>query len=247
MKKVLQKQQYNAEQIIELEQKIGIIFKDKSILIKALIHRSYLNENPGFSSEHNERLEFLGDAVLELVVTEYLYMHYPSHAEGELTSLRASLVNSTMLSSVAAKLNLDKYLYLSKGESKDQGKARQYILANTCEALIGAIFLDKGITVSRKFIGNNILTQLPYVLENHLYIDAKTHFQELTQNKLSITPDYRVLEESGPDHAKVFKVGAFLRNKFIASGVGKSKQEAEFNAAKESLKNWHWDEKNNHV
>ncbi len=181
------------------------------------------------------------------MVTEYLYIHYPSYPEGELTSLRASLVNSNMLSSIAAKLGLDQYLYLSKGESKDQGKARQYILANAFEALIGAIFLDRGIAVSKKFIGDKVLTLLPYVLENQLYIDAKTRFQELTQDKLGITPDYRVLSESGPDHAKIFKIGAFLNDKFIASGVGQSKQEAEFNAAKESLKCWQWEGKNNHV
>jgi len=240
MKTVTQNQKYNTSVTADLEGKIGIEFKDKAILVKALVHRSYLNENPGFSAEHNERLEFLGDAVLELIVTEYLYIHYPTHPEGELTSLRASLVNSTMLASLAGKLQLDKYLYLSKGESKDQGKARQYILANAFEALIGAIFLDRGITASKKFIGEQVLVQLPYVMENQLYIDAKSHFQELTQEKLGITPNYRVLEESGPDHAKTFKIGAFIQDELIAEGVGQSKQEGEFNAAKAALVCWQW-------
>ncbi len=220
-----------------LEQALNLKFKDSTLLQKALTHRSYLNENIGLNLEHNERLEFLGDAVLEFVITEYLYTHY-LRPEGELTNWRASLVNSDMLAKVATHLNLGDYLYLSKGENKDESRGRQYILANATEALIGAIYLDLGINEAKKFIGNYILTRLPYILENQLYIDPKSHFQEVTQEKTGITPHYEVMDESGPDHAKTFKVGVYLNSDLIGVGTGYSKQEAEFNAAKLALEKW---------
>jgi len=224
-----------------LEEKIGIKFKNQDILAQSVVHRSYLNENPGFKLAHNERLEFLGDAVLELVVTEYLYNNYPN-PEGELTNWRASLVNAKMLSETAKELDLDKYLYLSKGEAKESvdSKARQYILANAFEAMVGAIYLDQGYTVSRDFIKRFLVVKLPYILEHELYLDPKSKFQEMSQDKYGVTPTYKVLEEIGPDHAKKFKVGIYLEKELVATGEGSSKQEAQVEAALAGLKTKKW-------
>ncbi len=224
----------------KLEKKIGVKFTNKDLIKQAVVHRSYLNEHPEFELDHNERLEFLGDAVLELVVTEYLYKNY-SNPEGELTNWRASLVNSNMLSEIARELGIEEYLYLSKGEARDkESKARQYILANAMEAIIGAIYLDKGYEVSQEFIMDNIMVKLPEILENKLYQDPKSRFQEIAQDKVGVTPVYKVLEESGPDHAKHFIVGVFLKKDLVAKGEGSSKQEAQVEAAQEALqvKNW---------
>jgi ribonuclease-3 len=225
----------------KLEEKIDIKFKNQDLLIQSLVHRSYLNENPGFKLPHNERLEFLGDAVLELIVTEYLYQNYPN-PEGELTNWRASLVNAKMLSEMAGELALDKYLYLSKGEAKEpaDSKARQYILANAFEALVGAVYLDQGYVVARDFIRKYLIVKLSHILEHELYLDPKSKFQEMAQEKHGITPNYKVLEEVGPDHAKIFKVGVYLEKELIATGEGSSKQEAQVKAAMAALKAKEW-------
>ncbi len=225
--------------ISKLEDKIGIKFKNKDLITQSLVHRSYLNEHPTFYLDHNERLEFLGDAVLELIVTEYLYKKY-NNPEGDLTNWRAALVNAKILSELAKELDLAQCLYLSKGESKDKGKAREFILADAFEALIGAIYLDQGMEIASEFITKNLISKLFYILENELFIDPKTRFQELSQEKLKITPVYKVLEESGPDHAKHFKIGVFLQDELIAEGEGMSKQEAQVKSAENALKNKKW-------
>ncbi|MBU1038887.1 ribonuclease III [Patescibacteria group bacterium] len=224
----------------ELEKIIGYKFKEIDLLRQSLVHRSYLNENPGFNLPHNERLEFLGDAVLELVVTEYLYKNYPN-PEGELTNWRAALVNANFLGEIAGFLNLGDYLYLSRGEAKDSNsKARLYILANAIEAVIGAIYLDAGWEQASQFINKSILSHLPEVLAKALYLDPKSRFQEIAQDKVGITPRYDVLSEVGPDHAKIFRVGLYLDSELIAEGQGSSKQEAQVSAAQAGLvaKGW---------
>jgi len=222
------------------EKKLGLKFKNKDLLIQAFVHRSYLNENPDFYLAHNERLEFLGDAVLELIVTEYLYQKYPKKSEGELTNWRAALVNAKMLGDLAKDLNFNDFLLLSRGEAKELGKARQYILANTSEALIGAIYLDQGYQACEGFIKKYLTVKLPEIIEKGLFKDAKSRFQEEAQERVGITPTYKVLEEWGPDHAKHFIIGVFLGQDLVAKGEGFSKQEAELEAAKNGLeaKNW---------
>ncbi len=223
-----------------LEEKLGVSFRDKNLLIQSVVHRSYLNEHPDFHLGHNERLEFLGDAVLELVVTEYLYEHYPN-PEGELTNWRAALVNANTLAEVAQELGLERFLYLSKGEAKDtQSKARLYILANAFEAVVGAMYLDLGMEQVKSFIGEYVLRRLPHILENKLYLDPKSRFQEAAQERGGVTPTYRVLEERGPDHAKWFKIGVFIGNDIVASGEGSSKQEAQVDAATNALEVKGW-------
>jgi len=222
------------------EKKIGINFKDKELLKQAFTHRSYLNEKGTNGMSHNERLEFLGDAVLELVVTEYLYKKFPGKPEGELTSLRASLVNSEALAKLARALQMNDFLLLSKGEKKDTGKARQYILANAFEALVGAIYLDGGYKIVESFIEKNAFKDLSEILKNNLWRDNKSFFQEKAQEIASITPRYQVLKEWGPDHNKHFEVGVFLGNELIGNGEGMSKQEAEQNAALSGLKIKNW-------
>ncbi len=223
-----------------LEEKLEIKFKNKNLLTQAFVHRSYLNENPEINMGHNERLEFLGDAVLELIVTKYLYNNFPDKPEGELTNWRAALVNAKMLAKVAEKIGLNDFLLLSRGEAKEGGKARQYILANTFEALIGSIYLDLGYDIADNFINKYLIIYLPEILESKSYKDAKSHFQEQSQEKVSITPEYKVLKEWGPDHKKKFTVGVFLNEEKIAEGEGFSKQEAEEEAAKEGLKIKNW-------
>ena len=225
-----------------LEQKLNIRFNNINLLKQALVHKSYINENPSFVLDHNERLEFLGDAVLELAVTQYLFKHYPRTPEGDMTNWRAALVNASMLAELAKEFNLYQYLYLSRGERKDQNpKARQYILANAFEALIGAIYLDQGLDTAREFINKNIISKLPNILKYKLYLDPKTRFQETAQEKVGITPSYKVLKEEGPDHAKNFTVGVYLKDDLIAVGQGLSKQEAQVDAALLGLKNKKWD------
>jgi len=221
----------------KLEIFIGYEFKNQDLLKEALTHRSYINENPEWSLPHNERLEFLGDAVLELIVTEILFNQFPSTAEGQLTALRASLVNYQMLAEVARSLSLEKFLLLSRGEAKDTGRARDVILANAIEALIGALYLDSGYPDVKEFIARWIMPHLSEVLEKGSYKDAKSLLQEKTQAQRKITPVYKVLEESGPDHKKLFVVGVYLNDELIAKGRGMSKQDAEVEAAKEALKN----------
>lgn len=225
--------------ISELEEKLGTNFKNKDLLVQAVVHRSYLNEHPDFHLDHNERLEFLGDAVLELVVTEFLYNNYPN-PEGELTNWRASLVNAKILSDITADLGVNEFLYLSRGESKETGKARQYILANAFEAIVGSIYLDSGWDAAKDFIHRVVLPRLPNILEHKLYLDPKSRFQESSQDKLGITPNYRVLDERGPDHAKSFTVGVYLDDELVAQGEGTSKQEAQVAAAEHGLEAKGW-------
>lgn len=218
-----------------LENKIQVKFNDRNLLQSAMTHRSYLNENRKWPLPHNERLEFLGDAVLELITTEYLFKNFPN-PEGELTNLRSALVNYKMLSQVSSEIGLDEFILLSKGESKDTGRARQVILANTIEALIGAIYLDGGFDVTKKFVDENVINRLADIVKEGKILDPKSKFQELTQEKLGVTPHYKVLAEWGPDHNKNFEVGVFVGERQIASGVGSSKQEAEISAAENGLK-----------
>lgn len=217
-----------------LEHKLGVVFKDKDFLRQALIHRSWLNENPDSGFENNERLEFLGDAVLELAVTEHLYKNYPN-PEGDLTNWRAALVNYVNLSEVALGLDFNGHLMLSRGETKDTGRARQVILANTMEAVIGAVYLDRGFEAVANFVRKNILCDLEKIIKNKLYKDAKSLFQEQSQDKFGITPGYRVLNETGPDHDKIFEVGVYLNEDMVGKGSGPSKQEAEQKAAEAAL------------
>jgi len=223
-----------------LEKKIGHQFKNKNLLKEALTHRSYLNENPSwgkdFLSSHNERLEFLGDAVLELIVTEVLFKDYPRSAEGELTSIRSALVNYQMLADVSREIVLSDYILLSRGEAKDTGKARDVILANAFESLIGAIYLDGGYEAAGKFINSFVMKRVAEVMEKELYRDPKSFLQEIIQEKMKITPTYDVISEKGPDHAKVFRVGVYFGDQLITEGEGLSKQEAEVEAAKNALK-----------
>jgi len=224
----------------KLEKKLGINFKNNDLLVQAFVHRSYQNEHPDFHLSNNERLEFLGDAVLELVVTEDLFQKYPGKPEGELTNWRASLVNSNILSRIARKLEFNNFLLLSRGESKEIGKARKYILANAFEAIVGAMYLDQGYEVCQNFIIKNLMGELPQIIEKGLYKDSKSRFQEEAQEKVGITPTYRVLKEWGPDHAKSFVVGVFLGKELVAQGDGSSKQEAEESAARQGLETKEW-------
>ncbi len=219
----------------EFEKKTGLNFNDKELLKVAFTHRSFINESRGLAKEHNERLEFLGDAVLELVSSEFLFNKYPDKPEGELTAIRAALVNTQSISDAASKLGMNDYLLLSKGESKDTGRARKFILADAFEALIGAIYVDKGYEAAQDFIAKNILYKTEEIVENRLWQDAKSRFQELIQEKHSITPKYKLVKEIGPDHDKKFVSAVYVADKEIAQGQGRSKQEAEQEAAKAAL------------
>lgn len=223
-----------------LLQHLNVAFKDQDLLTQAFVHRSYLNENPSFPLGHNERLEFLGDAVLELVVTEALYHRY-ENPEGELTNWRSSLVNAKMLGGIAGDLGFSDYLMLSRGETRDANpKARHTILANAFESFVGALYLDQGYAAAKAFIERAVLPHLPIILKEHLYRDPKSSFQEAAQERVGVTPAYRVLSEIGPDHAKVFTVGVFLEDERVATGEGSSKQEAQVAAAEAALKAKGW-------
>lgn len=225
----------STKNLAPLEELLGYTFREQNILRQALVHRSYLNEHPDFALDHNERLEFLGDAVLELVVTDHLYQHY-NLPEGELTNLRAAIVRGEMLSKIAEELELDAYLLLSKGERKDTGKARQYILANAVEAVIGALYLDQGYAAAQTVIHRHIVAKLEHVIAQGAHIDSKSKFQEIAQERFRITPTYEVLREEGLDHAKHFIVGVFVGSKKLGEGQGSSKQEAQQHAAQAALK-----------
>ena len=224
----------------KFETRIGHRFNDARLLETAFTHRSYLNENRDAAREHNERLEFLGDAVLELVVTEFLFAKYPDKPEGDLTAYRAALVNTQSIGDAAMKLGMNDFLLLSRGESRDTGRARQIILANAFEALIGALYLDQGYVAARDFIAKQLFHKTDDVVARRLWQDAKSRFQELSQEKLGVTPSYQLLDQSGPDHDKTFVVGAFVGTEKIATGEGRSKQEAEQAAAEKALtaKGW---------
>lgn len=224
----------------DFEKKTKITFKDKNLLKQAFIHRSYINENGSTGMQHNERLEFLGDAVLELIVTDYLYKKYPSYTEGELTALRSALVNAITISEVAQKSGMNDFLLLSRGESKDNGKARQYILANTYEAYVGAIFMDQGYDPVERFVADTLLIHTDEIVAKKLWRDAKSLVQEKAQEFEGVTPAYKVLNEAGPDHDKHFTVGIMFGPDLIAEGKGKSKQEAEQSAANAALKAKSW-------
>ncbi len=224
----------------DFEKKTKIVFKDKDLLKQAFVHRSYINENPSKGLAHNERLEFLGDAVLELVVTDFLYKKYRNYTEGELTAVRSALVNAVIISSVAEDIGMNDYLLLSKGESKDNGKARQYILANTYEAYVGAIYMDQGYSAVEKFVEKTLLPKTEEIVNKKLWRDAKSLVQEKAQEFVNVTPAYKVLSESGPDHDKHFTVGIYFGPNLVAEGRGKSKQEAEQKAAEMALKAKNW-------
>ncbi len=224
----------------KFEEKIGIVFANKELLRQAFTHRSYINENHGVVSGHNERLEFLGDAVLELVTTEELYGKFPSKSEGDLTSIRAAMVNTNSISEAAKKMGADDFLLLSKGEAKDTGKARGYILANTFEAIVGAIYVDSGYENAKKFIAEALFGQVDQIIKNKSYIDSKSLVQEKAQEVIGVTPSYGVLSETGPDHDKNFTIGIYFGEEKISEGKGKSKQEAEQDAARNALLKKKW-------
>lgn len=224
----------------KLEKVIGVTFSEKNHLLSAITHRSYLNEHKEAEQEHNERLEFLGDAVLELVVTDYLFAKYPEKPEGELTAVRAALVNTVSLSDAASKLGLNEFLLMSKGEAKDTGRARQYILANAFESTIGAIYIDQGYDAAKGFIATQLFPKTDKIVEKRLWQDPKSRFQELSQDKSSITPSYELVSQEGPDHDRIFTVGIYLKNEKVAEGKGRSKQEAEQDAAENAIEAKGW-------
>ncbi|MFA5927138.1 MAG: ribonuclease III [Patescibacteria group bacterium] len=219
------------------QEMIGVRFKDRALIERVFIHRSYLNEHKDLKIEHNERLEFLGDAVLELAVTRYLYNNFRK-PEGEMTSWRSALVKGESLSEEAKRLGFNDFIKTSRGEAKNVGKARDLILANAFEALIGAIYIDQGFEIVAKFVEDNVCYKLQDILEKGLYYDPKSRFQELAQESFGITPTYEVVEESGPDHAKTFIVSANLNGTEAATGSGPSKQRAQTEAARIALTRW---------
>ena len=224
----------------QFETKTNITFSDKGLLRQAFIHRSYINENPNVGSGHNERLEFLGDAVLELVVTDFLFRKYPGRPEGELTAIRAALVNAVTIARAAERMGMNEYLLLSKGEAKDVGRARSYILANTFEAYVGAVYIDQGYEKAREFIASALFDEVEMIVSKKLWRDDKSLVQEKAQEHVGVTPSYKVLQETGPDHDKHFTIGIFFGGELIAEGKGKSKQEGEQRAAHKALEIKHW-------
>jgi ribonuclease-3 len=220
----------------KLEKKLGISFNNKDLLTEALTHRSYLNEFPEWHLPHNERLEYLGDAVLELLVSDELFTQFPKYPEGQLTVLRAALVNYQILAKVAEGLGLQHFIMMSRGEKKDTGKAREVILANAMEAVIGAMYIDQGFLKVKPFVQKFVMSNLDEVVKTKSYKDAKSALQEMVQERFKLTPNYRVLEESGLAHRRIFKMGVYFGDTLIAEGEGASKQEAELEAAKNALK-----------
>lgn len=214
---------------------LGISFKNPDLLVLAFTHRSYVNEHKKSADGHNERLEFLGDAVLELVVTEFLYTNY-AEPEGILTNWRSALVRTESIGAAAGRLEFEKMLRLSRGEKRGSDRARQQILANSFEAVTGAIYLDQGYEAAKKFIDENIISTLPQILETGSWRDPKSYLQEVAQEKDGHTPAYKVLSEDGPDHDKVFTLGVFIGSQLRGSGSGSSKQAAQQKAAEEALK-----------
>ena len=225
-----------------LEQKIKISFYNRDLLDTAFVHKSYINEHRDRKKDHNERLEFLGDAVLELVVTDFLFRTYPAKGEGVLTNWRSALVKGKHLAEISQKLDLGLYLYLSRGEERSGGRKKNYILANTLEALIGAIYLDKEYNAALAFIDEFILKQLGSILETGQHIDSKSRFQEICQEVNEVTPEYRLIKEEGPDHNKQFTMGAYINGELVAEGSGSSKQKAEQEAADAALKAKKWED-----
>ena len=220
--------------IQDFQEQVGLSFFQPDLLQQVFVHRSYLNEHRSFGLGHNERLEFLGDAVLELVVTEFLYKTYPN-PEGELTNWRSALVKGEMLAQVAVELGFSEYMLLSYGEAKSGGKSKNLILANAFEALLGALYLDQGYAACQEFLTRVLLHRLPNILEQGLFIDPKSRLQEYTQEHFSLTPTYAVLQEEGPDHAKEFSVAVFAGENELGRGTGSSKQSAQVAAAQTAL------------
>ena len=218
-----------------LEQRIGIRFNNINLLKEALTHRSYLNERSNWPVPHNERLEYLGDAVLELAVSERLFADYPDFPEGQLTVIRAALVNYQILGKIAAELELDEFMLMSKGERGDNPRAKEVILANALEALVGAIYLDHGFDTVKKFVDKEIMVYVDDIIRTKSYKDPKSALQELIQERSRVTPTYEVLEESGPAHERTFRVGVRFGGDIVAEGSGQSKQEAEVEAARKAL------------
>ncbi len=216
---------------------LGVEFNDIELLITAFTHRSYLNEHKKTAKEHNERLEFLGDAVLELVVTEYLYVNYDD-PEGVLTNWRSSLVKTESIGEAAKGLGFESMLRLSRGERRGSERARAQILANTYEAVIGAVYLDKGYEAAKDFIARTLLVTFNQILESGSWMDPKSHLQELAQSKDGHTPVYKVLQEDGPDHDKTFTVGVFVEGELIGKGSGPSKQAGQVEAAEKALQRY---------
>lgn len=213
---------------------LGFEFENIELLITALTHRSYVNEHKKSVSEHNERLEFLGDAVLELVVTDYLYRNYPD-PEGTLTSWRAALVRTESIGAAGDKLGYEPLVRMSRGEKQGSSRARQQILANAFEAVIGAVYLERGYEAAEEFINRNIISKIDGILESGSWRDPKSHLQEISQRIDGHTPAYRVLEEVGPDHDKVFTLGVFVGERMMGQGIGPSKQNAQQAAARAAL------------
>ncbi len=224
----------------KLQEIIDVKFSDVTVLLSAVTHRSYLNEHREATWNHNERLEFLGDAVLELVVTDYLFNKYTDKPEGELTAVRAALVNTVSLSGASEELGINDFLLMSKGEAKDVGRARQYILANAFEACIGAIYVDQGYEAAEKFIAERLFPKTDKIVKHRLWQDPKSRFQELSQEQVSITPTYETTAQVGPDHDRVFTVGVYLKGELVAEGNGRSKQEAEQAAAELAVEAKGW-------
>jgi ribonuclease III len=224
----------------DFQNKIDYQFKNPVLLKQAFLHRSYLNEHKDSGLEHNERLEFLGDAVLELVVTDWLYLNYPENPEGELTAYRAALVNANTCADLAGEWGMNDLLMLSKGEAKDTGRARQIILANTFEAVIGALYLDGGYEVAKNFITKTVFPKASEVIKRNIVEDYKSTFQHKAQEFEGVTPTYKVLAQEGPDHDKKFTVGLYLADEKVAEGSGHAKQEAEQSAARVGLETKGW-------
>lgn len=228
------------EDLKTLEGILGYTFKDKTNLLTAITHRSYLNEHREATQDHNERLEFLGDAVLELIVTDFLYTKYPQKPEGELTAIRSALVNTVSLADASTKLGVNDYLLMSKGESKDVGRARQYILANAFEAFIGALYVDQGYEIAQEFVAGQLFAKTEEIVDKRLWQDPKSRFQEMAQEYTNLTPTYTTLSQEGPDHDRIFTVGVFLGKEKIGEGKGRAKQEAEQEAALRAIEHKKW-------
>ena len=222
------------------QQGLGLQFNDLELLRQAFTHRSYLNEHRGEVQGHNERLEFLGDAVLELISTHFLYNKYSDKPEGELTAYRASLVNAVTCAEIAHEIGMNDFLLLSRGEAKDTGRARNILLANAFEALVGAIYLDQGYDAAKEFITKHLFPKIDAIVREKLWQDAKSALQEKAQESDGVTPNYSVIRETGPDHDKHFIVGVYIKDTMAAEGSGKSKQEAEQTAARAALKEKGW-------
>ncbi|MDD5770516.1 MAG: ribonuclease III [Candidatus Gracilibacteria bacterium] len=235
-KKLIENEIY-INKITNLLNKLDIIPSEFNNYLLAFVHRSLVNEKPDLSAEHNERLEFLGDAVLELVITHKLFLDYPNKPEGDLTDYRSSIVKGKHLANIAKTLGFNEYLILGKGEELGGGRNNDYLLANCVESFIGAIYLDLGYEEAQKFILKYIYSNLENIINNDLLKDYKSLLQEYTQRVFNITPEYRVLDESGLDHEKNYKSGVFLLNTIIGNGNGSSKKKSQEDAAKDAFLN----------